>query len=935
MKQLLIVLISASLSVLLLVGCSNIESSFKKPPKRDRIDMAMSQEYLMTANPSTGEVSKMNLLQAKKRWKEELDNRSSSLEWEERGPANVAGRTRAIIYDLNDSSGQTVWAAGVSGGLWKTTKINGSNPNWHSVDDFFGSLAICAIAQNPNNPNEMYFGTGEGYFGANSNPGVGMWKSTNGGSSWTYMNSTFSSNFEFIQNIEIDGSGNIFVSTKSGLYRSDNAGSTWLRILGASKYASSDNINDILISGSTVYATVGLDERDGIYKSTDSGNSWSKLTSGLPTSNYERIELAIAPSDNDVLYALYEDAADSSCLGIYKTTNAGSSWSAVSNPAAHGMDNFARKQAWYNLSIAVHPDNPSKVIIGGIDLHTSDDGGATWQQLSSWLKNGPYQFVHPDQHNICFNPFNSNYVLVGNDGGVHLSKNITSSNPTFEEKNTGFNITQFYKAALHPSPGSNLILAGAQDNGTQRFNLSGLNNTTEVTEGDGVSCHIDLDEPDIQITSYIHNNYFVSNDGGQNFTYIQLNNYGFFANPNHYDSDKNILYASSSPGNILRWKNPENKAVSFQHIIVTALSGQKVSFLKESPNVPDRLYVGTSQGDVLYIDGADSGIFKSATTIKNSSSGFVSSIDIETGDEDHIIMSYSNYGVESIFETRNGGSSWTGVEGDLPDMPVRDIMFHPEEPTTLLAATEMGVWQTSETAYPPIKWTPENLGMANVRVDDLVYRTSDGTLAAATHGRGVFTTTLETSSVVPVDLLAFEVNYDKSKDEVILEWRVANEVNVSHYTIEKSFDGDYWDEVGQLDAEGIASVQDLEYIDSDLYVRNELYYYRLKVEDYDGSVEYSDWKSIYLYEQEDTVEPRIYPNPFSDRIIIENVSEFSKFYIKDVSGKVAISMWVSPNGEVDLSSLVDGIYFLSWSTTQGTMGTTRIIKQGNANDDEE
>jgi hypothetical protein len=247
----------------------------------------------------------------------------------------------------------------------------------------------------------------------------------------------------------------------------------------------------------------------------------------------------------------------------------------------------------------------------------------------------------------------------------------------------------------------------------------------------------------------------------------------------------------------------------------------------------------------------------------------------------------------------------------------------------------MGVWQTSETAYPPIKWTPENLGMANVRVDDLVYRTSDGTLAAATHGRGVFTTTLETSSVVPVDLLAFEVNYDKSKDEVILEWRVANEVNVSHYTIEKSFDGDYWDEVGQLDAEGIASVQDLEYIDSDLYVRNELYYYRLKVEDYDGSVEYSDWKSIYLYEQEDTVEPRIYPNPFSDRIIIENVSEFSKFYIKDVSGKVAISMWVSPNGEVDLSSLVDGIYFLSWSTTQGTMGTTRIIKQGNADDDEE
>ena len=898
-----------------------------KPPKRDRIDMAMDQESLMTMDPSTGRVSKRSLLTAKKLLSETAVNRSTSFNWQERGPNNVAGRTRAIIYDLNDGAGQTVFAAGVSGGLWKTNNIKSTNPNWQAVDDFFGSLAICAIAQNAQNPDEMYFGTGEGYFGNNSNPGVGIWKSTNGGNSWNYLNSTNTGNFDFVQNIAVNDQGDVFVCTKSGLFKSINGGSSWNKILGKNTFATSDNVNDITISGTNIFVTIGLDDQDGIYKSIDSGNSWTKLTGGLPTQNYARIEIAIASSNTSVLYALFEKASDSRCLGIYKTIDAGTSWTSVANPPAYGMDNFARNQAWYNLSVAVDPTDAEHVIIGGVDLLKSEDGGNSWTQLSTWIEDGPHPQVHPDQHVLLFNPHNGNELIVGNDGGVWLSTNAANAATTFSEKNTGLNITQFYKTAIHPDAGSDYFLAGAQDNGSHKFTSTGINSTTEVTAGDGVSCYIDTDDPQIQITSYIHNNYFVSTDGGNSFDYLELNNYGFFANPNYYDSDQNILYASSSEGNILRWKDPQNKIPAFQHIIVTALSGQKVSFLKESPNNPDRLYIGTSEGDVMYIDGADNGIFKSATVLKNGNNGFVSSIDIEDGNEDHIVMCYSNYGMQSVFETTDGGVSWSNIEGDLPDMPIRDIMMNPESPYELIAATELGVWKSEESRSGGVHWDPENVGMANVRVDDLVYRVSDGVLAAATHGRGLFTTTLESENLVPVDIIYFDVSYDKSEELIALEWQVANEVNVDYYLVQKSFDGEQWDDLEELEATNTPSVQTLNYDDRDLYISNYNYYYRIKVVDYDGSEKYTEIRSVYLEDLNFNSGLVVYPNPFQYEIFLENIQDFKSFIISDASGKMVMNIEANSEGVINLGHLADGIYYLSWIALNGDKGVRKLLKQ--------
>ncbi len=712
-----------------------------KIPKRDRIEYAAAQEYMMTVDPALGRIPKDRLIAAQTELRNrrlKKSNTSNSLIWKERGPNNVGGRVRAAIFDRSDASNKTVFAAGISGGLWKTNNIQSNDPNWQPIDDFFSSIAISAIAQDPNNYQHMYFGTGEGYFDHDASPGMGIWRSTDGGNTWSHLSSTIQ--FEFIQDIKVIGGGVIIASTKKGVYKSQNYGSSWTKVLGISSGATVNEANRIcLASNGDMYVSMGIYSQGGIYKSINQGNSWSKLTNGLPTSGYERIEIALSESSNQTVYALYQSAVDGTCMGIYKSTNGGSSWSSKPLPSAIGLSNFARNQAWYNLSIGVDPNDDNKLIIGGIDLFKSSNGGDSWTQLSHWGGLMAKQLVHADQHLIKFAPNSSQHVLIGNDGGIWYSQNANASIPDIYAKNKGLNITQFYAAAMHPNAGSHYFLAGAQDNGTQKFTMDGVNSTTEASGGDGAYCFIDKENPNIQITSYVFNNYFVSLDGGQNFSIKTLNDHGFFANPCAYDSHNKKLYSSTSAGKYLRWENVTAFTPQTTEITVSGMSGQKVSFIEISPQHSNRLYIGTDSGDVFLVDNAHTGSSKSAIKIRDGQGAYVSSIDVDSQNDQHIVISYSNYGVASIFETFNGGLTWNDVEGNLPDIPVRSVLIHPTTDHGLIIGTETGVFTTTNTNGQNTQWIADNNGLANVRTDMLCIRPSDNLLLAATHGRGLFT----------------------------------------------------------------------------------------------------------------------------------------------------------------------------------------------------
>jgi len=297
-----------------------------------------------------------------------------------------------------------------------------------------------------------------------------------------------------------------------------------------------------------IYASEGNYFTAGdILKSTNNGTSWaSVLPSGAGT--IRRVELACAPSDSNIVYAVAGNTSNN-IAWMKKSTDAGSSWSNLSIPRYLNDTtvHFTRGQAWYDLILAVHPTNPAIVIAGGIDLHKTTDSGNTWNGISHWYGGYGRPEVHADQHAIAFRPGANNAAVFGNDGGTYYSSNVgSSSSPSFAHRVDGYNVTQFYAVAMKDSLGSNYMLAGAQDNGSHQFTSAGINSTTEVTGGDGAYCFIDQDDPTYQITSYVRNNWRRSTNGGQSFSAITSNSTGRFINPADYDDDANILYAAAA-----------------------------------------------------------------------------------------------------------------------------------------------------------------------------------------------------------------------------------------------------------------------------------------------------------------------------------------------------------------------------------------------------
>lgn len=725
-----------------------------KLPKQDRIDLAIQMEFELTKDPSTNTVPRERLLpaweEAKRRISLNTSTRSgiTELQWEERGPNNVGGRTRAILIDANDPTGNTLWAGGVSGGLYKSTNIAASDPQWQAVDDLFENLAVASIAQDPANPNNIYFGTGEGWFNFDAMRGLGMWKSTDGGDNWSQLASTNNNSFfYYIKDLEIDANGVVFAATQTGgLQRSSDGGNSWTRILGSGLFgASSSNAGDLEIaSNGDMYCT--LQGGGGIFKSTDGGDTWERKANGLVTTSIGRTELAIAPSNPNVLYCLLQDTRENtvdfpfrngSCRGIYRSANGGNTWTAVDNPPAVGMASFTRNQAWFDLICAVDPNNENVVWIGGVDLLRSSNGGQSWTQMTQWFGGSGLPYVHADQHEIIYAPGNSSVMYFGNDGGVWRSND---GGNTILEKNTGYNVTQFYSGAIHPGAGIDYFIGGTQDNGTQQFTQAGVNATVRAWGGDGGFTHIDDDEPNIQITATTYQNYRLTTNSWQSSIGIGSGTQdGSFINPTDYDGEANILYCAYGQGEIYRISNIGSSR--FETVLnISAFGNGRILHINASANASNRVFVGLSNGRIIRLDNAHTAN-PTATRLNPSGGpgGSISCIAVEDNNDNHLLVTASNYGIVSVWETLDGGNSWFNREGDLPDMPVRWALFNPNDPNQALLGTELGVWVTESLNDANVQWVPSSNGLPNTRVSMLQIR-GDQTVLAATHGRGFFTT---------------------------------------------------------------------------------------------------------------------------------------------------------------------------------------------------
>ncbi len=638
-------------------------------------------------------------------------------------------------FTFGDAVGRGVWKSTDGGFTWQNIFGGYNSFSAGNVNGIFYINDI--VARNVAGATELYIAVANARYGSASSPNnshgvneAGVYKSTDGGTSWNRFDITFNNgNYKNPCDIEIDINNNIWFTTTSN-----------------------------------VFGNPGGD----IYRSTD-GNSFSLVTT-IP--NARRTELEVSSTDANRFWVAAE-IGSGRVADLFITSDAFSSISAMLEP--NDADNnisatdYTRNQANYDLPIEA--DQNGKLYVGGIDLFVSPNNGLNWNQISKWSNNPGLNtitvpFVHADQHAIVFRPgSNDNQVVFGNDGGVYYSSNISATagnTSAIQPRNINYVTTQFYYGTIDGIGGANGddLAGGTQDNGTQVLinGVAGANPFFDPVGGDGGFTEIDDIGSQYIITTYPYNNHryvnYPSLSGGYSITTGTDSNdnpLGSFINEAALDKNQNVLFSNKSRGGTraiertTNFMNGESNVVNAD--LTNALLNASPSALKVSPftTVTSTLFAGLRNGRLLKITFANLGPFWSNIT----GPGFVGSIsDIEFGQtEQEMFVTMHNYGVQSIWHTSNGGATWRSLEGNLPDIPVKCILQNPLIPNELIIGTDLGVWATADfTATNPV-WIPSFKGMSDVTVLDLDLRASDNTILASTYGRGLFTSTFTATTL--------------------------------------------------------------------------------------------------------------------------------------------------------------------------------------------
>jgi photosystem II stability/assembly factor-like uncharacterized protein len=572
--------------------------------------------------------------------------------------------------------------------------------------------------RNNSGVSELYVAAGDSFYrSANATtylggPEYGLYKTVDGGANWSEVSLPLTANNRkhCPNDIEIASDNKIWVSTtESALF---NEG-------GGIVFSSTDGVN---------FAT--------IYTVPDA----------------DRTQIAVSSTTADKVYVLAETSTG---VTMRRTTTGFVPAFLVSNitppndldPGISAGD-FTRGQAFYDLMLEVDPTDDDIVYAGGIDAFKSSNQGIAWDQLTHWYGGFGRQYMHADQHAATFATNDTNKMLFSNDGGVFYSSN---GGVTISERNKGLITGQFYTVGVGPTtafPTGDFFAGGLQDNGTQLFENSlttGPDSTTEPYGGDGAYTFFDQDGTDRYfIRNYVFNSGVdLYNFDGANVTInSESAENGAFINPCALDSNLDILYTSYSTtatGSLIRRYSGIKSAATLSKTTLsdTNFDNRPTAFtVSPHTTTSSTLFVGTVLGDVFKITNANTTPTWTEIELQNIIVGSISDIEIGAS-ENEIFVTIHNYGVESIWYTNNGGTSWVSKEGNLPDMPVKSILQNPLNSEEVIIGTELGVWYTNNFSSASPSWSSSFNGMRNVKVLDLDVR-NDNMVFAATYGRGVF-----------------------------------------------------------------------------------------------------------------------------------------------------------------------------------------------------
>ena len=382
-------------------------------------------------------------------------------------------------------------------------------------------------------------------------------------------------------------------------------------------------------------------------------------------------------------------------------------------------------QGWYTLSLAVAPFDANEVIVGGVNMWKSYDGGVNWTCLSHWWGDGGFPYVHADIHNIAYSP-DGLRIYSANDGGLFVSSDIGNS---WQDKSDGLRIGQMYRLG-NSVTNSNLVLQGWQDNGTSLHN-SGV--YERVLGGDGMECFIDWSDPNFMYAEYQNGGLQGSTDGGGSFDDLvnNIDEPGRWITPWMQDPiDPQTIYAGFE--NV--WKST-NRGNFWTQISTFNSSGLIV--LEVSKSNPLYIYASTSSTVYKTTDG---GANWTTVTYPLVGGTAITALEVSTTNPNIVWMTRSGYVAGTkVLKTIDGGATWTNISGTLPNIPANCVVNQTGTNDGVYVGTDLGVYYIDNDLT---SWMPFSNGLPNVIVDELEIHYGTNKLRAATYGRGLWQSTI-------------------------------------------------------------------------------------------------------------------------------------------------------------------------------------------------
>ncbi len=666
------------------------------------------------------------------------------LGWVSLGPTNGAGRfTRLAPHPTVDG---TVLAGAAGGGVWRTT--DGGSTWTPLTDDYLPNLSVGALAYAPSDPDVVYLGTGEGGFAVDFIPGIGLVRSLDGGDTWILPSQVMASQF-FDISVHPSDPLRVLFATSEGLLASTDGGVSWSTPIpkNPSGRATTELVVSQVVRSSSnpnlVYAAIWCQgECPGGYsrvmRSSDGGQSWTRAATGLPLPDagdrsLNRAAIALAPSNDQMLYIglnVEGSGSDAPPSRVFKTTNGGTSWTETTQPGA-----YLGFQGWYDNTMTVRPTDPNWVVGGGVWYVRTTNGGTTWNEQNPYSSGADPRWPHVDAHDL---EWQGDTLWLANDGGVWKS---ADGGRNWTDCNTGLITRQYYGLAIDPV-NRERVIAGAQDNGTNRRRDAGDDTWDLVIGGDGFETAINPWLPEVAFGTVYDTLILRSFSGGARNTFIDVSpatggDETPFLTPLTMRPDApNVLYTGSTRV----WRSEDSG---------TTWSALPTDVVNGSWNSDEVWSVAVTPADTRVIMAAKNrGLYRSedgglSWRLAPTGSGGLPSgkrvvnVEISPWDAAVAFACLAGQSAGHLSRTTNGGLTWVDADSGLPPFTVQVVRFDPTDTSgsTLYAGTDVGLYRSLDGG---LSWARFGDGLPAASVHDIRILPDGSMMRVATHGRGVW-----------------------------------------------------------------------------------------------------------------------------------------------------------------------------------------------------